>query len=426
MVTAHGTSERALAATRARGLTVVEATCPLVRVAHRAIKALVRDGYHPVIIGQRNHVEVRGLTDDLDAFDVVLDDSDIAGLDPHPRIGVAAQTTQSIEKVRHLVELIRQWLPQSDVRFTDTVCRPTKDRQTAARDLARQSNIVVVVGGANSNNTRELVKRRIGRLAGLIVACDAMVQWCAGLIDEGYRGEMECIIAKIFGSEAQKEAAIELFMKTHGGRSFLKGHLFGDNVHEFLAPCIYEGEGEMLGMAFFKSLVKHHGQLYFEPIGRTLHQLGIPQANLANPAHLWALRKPISTYVKWFTTQGFLGSKWSSLPPMPSELASHAKFAQKMLSRSGMKISGMMRKHQLKLADRQCRMSALSLALQDAVVMLVTSLYGARNDNPTTRAAADSGDRHPAPPGSWKRPRPARPTRPRPPPSRAADRFRSR
>ncbi len=75
MVTAHGTSERALAATRARGLTVVEATCPLVRVAHRAVHALVRDGYHPVIIGQRNHVEVRGLTDDLDAFDVVLDDA---------------------------------------------------------------------------------------------------------------------------------------------------------------------------------------------------------------------------------------------------------------------------------------------------------------------------------------------------------------
>ena len=67
-------------------------------------------------------------------------------------------------------------------------------------------------------------------------------------------------IAKIFGSEAQKEAAIELFMNTHGGGSFLHGHLFGDNVHEFLAPCIYEGEGEMLGMAFFKSLVKDPGK----------------------------------------------------------------------------------------------------------------------------------------------------------------------
>ena len=73
MVTAHGASARALASTRALGLDVVEATCPLVHVAHRAVAALVRDGYHPVIIGQRDHVEVRGLTDDLDDFDVVLE-----------------------------------------------------------------------------------------------------------------------------------------------------------------------------------------------------------------------------------------------------------------------------------------------------------------------------------------------------------------
>jgi 4-hydroxy-3-methylbut-2-enyl diphosphate reductase len=156
MVTAHGTSDRALATTRARGLTVVEATCPLVRVAHRAITSLIRDGYHPIIIGQPNHVEVRGLTDDLEAFDVVLDDTDVAVLDPHPRIGIAAQTTQSIERVQHLVALIRQRFNQSDVRFIDTVCRPTKDRQKAARQLARQSDVVIVIGGAHSNNTREL------------------------------------------------------------------------------------------------------------------------------------------------------------------------------------------------------------------------------------------------------------------------------
>ncbi|CAN0349436.1 unnamed protein product, partial [Ectocarpus sp. 4 AP-2014] len=68
---------------------------------------------------------------------------------------------------------------------------------------------------------RELVQRRVGEMAGLIVGCDALVAWCGDLLDRGYRGEMECIIAKIFGSESQKHAAIELFMKTHGGRSFL-------------------------------------------------------------------------------------------------------------------------------------------------------------------------------------------------------------
>lgn len=157
MVTAHGASGRTLANTRALGLDVVEATCPLVHVAHRAVTALVRDGYHPVIIGQRAHVEVRGLTEDLADFDVVLDEEDVLALDGHPRIGIAAQTTQSIERVQHLVALIRRRFPQSEVRFIDTVCQPTKLRQNAAVELARHCDVVIVIGGANSNNTRELV-----------------------------------------------------------------------------------------------------------------------------------------------------------------------------------------------------------------------------------------------------------------------------
>ena len=160
MVTAHGTSERNLARTRALGLTVVEATCPLVHVAHRAVAALTRDGYHVVIVGQRDHVEVRGLTGDLDrdTFNVVLEDADVFALEEHPRFGVASQTTQPLDKVRRLVKLIRQRFPQSEVRMLDTVCKPTKDRQTAAIDMARQADVVIVVGGRSSNNTRELVK----------------------------------------------------------------------------------------------------------------------------------------------------------------------------------------------------------------------------------------------------------------------------
>ena len=158
MVTAHGTSERTLASTRALGLTVVEATCPLVRVAHRAVAAFARDGYHVVIVGQRDHVEVRGLTGDLDSFDVVLDEGDVDALEEHPRIGVASQTTQPVEKVRQMAALIRRRFPRSDVRVLDTVCKPTKDRQTAAVEMARQADVVIVVGGRSSNNTQELVR----------------------------------------------------------------------------------------------------------------------------------------------------------------------------------------------------------------------------------------------------------------------------
>ena len=235
---------------------------------------------------------------------------------------------------------------------------------------------------------RELVQRRIGHMAGLIVGCDALVQWCGGLIDQGYRGEMECIIAKIFGSEAQKEAAIELFMKTHGGRSFIRGHLFGDNVHEFLAPCIYEGEGEMLGMAFFKSLVKQHGKEYFESIGRILFDAGIKQPNLMNPGHLWKLRGPVSAYAKWYAGRRLMGVSRDSMHGMPLDLKKHAEFAREFLSNSCFDISHMMRTYQLKLADRQCSMAQASLRVQDAVTMLVVSLYGAKSECEVTRSAA--------------------------------------
>jgi len=109
------------------------------------------------IVGQRAHVEVRGLTGDLDRFDVVLQEDDVLALDAHPKIGVAAQTTQPLEKVHRLVALIRRRFPQSEVRFIDTVCKPTKQRQSSAIEMARQADVVIVVGGRSSNNTRELV-----------------------------------------------------------------------------------------------------------------------------------------------------------------------------------------------------------------------------------------------------------------------------
>jgi len=158
MITAHGASERAIRRAREQGLTVTEATCPLVRLAHRAVTQLAREDYHPVIVGKREHVEVRGLTEDLADFDVVLSEADVFELRERARFGVAAQTTQPIERVRELVRLIRGRFPHADVRFVDTVCRPTKQRQHSALELAQQADVVVVIGGAHSNNTRELVE----------------------------------------------------------------------------------------------------------------------------------------------------------------------------------------------------------------------------------------------------------------------------
>ena len=182
MVTAHGASERALNKARERGLNVLEATCPLVHVAHRSLAKLMREGFHPIIIGKRNHVEVRGMTDDLGEFDVVIEAEEIQQLPERPRFGVIAQTTQPIEKVRWLVQLIRERFPKSEVRFIDTVCQPTKQRQNAAIEIAKKCDVVIVIGGAHSNNTHELVKtcsRLCERVHQVQTADDLRAEWFA-------------------------------------------------------------------------------------------------------------------------------------------------------------------------------------------------------------------------------------------------------
>ena len=183
MISAHGASERRMDETRRLGLNVLEATCPLVRVAHRSLAKLVQEGYHPVIIGKRDHVEVRGMTEDLGEFDVVLGEDDVANLRKRPRFGVMAQTTQPIDRVRRLVQMLRERFPQSEMRFIDTVCQPTKQRQNAAAELAQKCDAVVVIGGAHSNNTHELVKtclRFCPRVHHVQTAADLREEWFAG------------------------------------------------------------------------------------------------------------------------------------------------------------------------------------------------------------------------------------------------------
>lgn len=180
MITAHGTSQKSLTATKARGFKVIEATCPLVQVAHRALHKLVAEGAHPVVIGKRDHVEVRGLTGDLAEFDIVLSPQDILDLAERKCFGVAAQTTQPIERVRELVQLLRQRFPKSEVRFVDTVCQPTKQRQHAAVELAQGCDVVIVIGGAHSNNTKELVatsRTHCARVQHVQTAAELRAEW---------------------------------------------------------------------------------------------------------------------------------------------------------------------------------------------------------------------------------------------------------
>ncbi|MGZ4966577.1 MAG: 4-hydroxy-3-methylbut-2-enyl diphosphate reductase [Chthoniobacterales bacterium] len=167
MITAHGTSDQKRAEWNDAGFEVADGTCPLVRHAHRQLRLLVDAGYFPIVIGKAGHVEVLGLTGDFPDAYVVNGAKDIANLPNHSRYGIIAQTTQPIDCVRKLVAEIRQARPKAEVRFVDTVCKPTKDRQHALVALIEQTQLVVVVGGKQSNNTRQLVEtcRAAGRRA---------------------------------------------------------------------------------------------------------------------------------------------------------------------------------------------------------------------------------------------------------------------
>lgn len=167
MITAHGASNAQREKWRVAGFEMVDGTCPLVRYAHEQLKGLVAAGYFPVVIGKPGHVEVRGLTEDFPGAIVVETSQDVVKVPRRGRYGVISQTTQPIEHVRALVREIARRNPGAEVRFINTVCKPTKDRQTALRKLIATADAIVVVGGRGSNNTRQLVMtcRAAGRRA---------------------------------------------------------------------------------------------------------------------------------------------------------------------------------------------------------------------------------------------------------------------
>jgi 4-hydroxy-3-methylbut-2-enyl diphosphate reductase len=156
MITAHGAPESIRQRAESDGYRVIDASCPLVLRVHKAVAEIVRDGYHPVVIGQAEHVEVKGIVGDLKEYTVIRDAKEIPKLAGKKRLGIVSQTTQQIDFVLGLVAKIRAAYPDAEVAFRDTVCKPTKDRQVAVRELAREVDLMIVIGGYNSSNTKKL------------------------------------------------------------------------------------------------------------------------------------------------------------------------------------------------------------------------------------------------------------------------------
>ena len=167
LITAHGASATARAAWAARGHRVEQATCPLVHRAHDALRKLVEAGHRPLILGQRGHVEVRGLAGDYPGVLIIHTEADFHEVPPRGSFGVISQTTQPIDRVHALLAGLRAARPEAEFHFIDTVCQPTKDRQAALNELIATCDVIIAVGGRNSNNTRHLAEtaRARGRTA---------------------------------------------------------------------------------------------------------------------------------------------------------------------------------------------------------------------------------------------------------------------
>ena len=153
LVTAHGISDATRSHLESAGKRLIDTTCPLVTRAHRAARLLAEQGYHVLVIGKKGHVEVRGITEDLPSHDVIGSAEDVQTY-PHAKLGVVCQTTSTERNVARIREAIESANSHAEVRFVDTVCRPTKQRQRAVETLLDQVEAMVVVGGRNSNNTR--------------------------------------------------------------------------------------------------------------------------------------------------------------------------------------------------------------------------------------------------------------------------------
>jgi (E)-4-hydroxy-3-methyl-but-2-enyl pyrophosphate reductase len=158
LVTAHGISDRERKRLESAGKRLIDTTCPLVERVHRAAQALQADGYHVLVLGRRSHVEVRGIVEDLAESDVLESPADARAF-PHAKLGLVCQTTTPPDLALRILNAVRAQNPQAQIRFADTICQPTRDRQQAVDRLLDKVDAMVVVGGKNSNNTRQLVER---------------------------------------------------------------------------------------------------------------------------------------------------------------------------------------------------------------------------------------------------------------------------
>jgi 4-hydroxy-3-methylbut-2-enyl diphosphate reductase len=155
IIRSHGVPPRVLSQAADLGLTIIDLTCPFVGKAQRDAEELRKEGYQVVVVGEKKHPEVQSILGYAGENAAVVETADeVDGLQLQSRLGVVAQTTQSYGNFSEIVlKLLRL---SKELKVFNTICSSTKERQEAARILAKQVDAMLVVGGRNSANTSRL------------------------------------------------------------------------------------------------------------------------------------------------------------------------------------------------------------------------------------------------------------------------------
>ena len=183
LIPAHGISRAEAQRLESAGKRLIDATCPFVEGIHETARAFARDGRFVIVIGKPGHVEVKGIVGDLAPYAIVPEPTEAARY-PSDRLGVVCQSTVAAARAQQVLRAVRAHNPDADIEFAQTICSATRDRQVALSMLLGRVDAVVVVGGKESNNTRELA--RLAQCRGLPcfhiqTAGDLVPQWFDGL-----------------------------------------------------------------------------------------------------------------------------------------------------------------------------------------------------------------------------------------------------
>lgn len=157
LIRSHGATLAELDQIRQKGLDIVDATCVLVKRVQKIARQLNEEGYQVVMIGDKDHPEVKAVVGSTDDVEVVGSPDDLDKIILNKKLGVICQTTQSPDHFADMIAAISR-KGFSEIKIINTLCRETKDRQTAAVKLCRQVDIMFVLGGLHSANTRKVAE----------------------------------------------------------------------------------------------------------------------------------------------------------------------------------------------------------------------------------------------------------------------------